>query len=244
MKRSAFTLVELLTVIGILAITAAIALPVIAKARGRAHQTACLSNLRQLHGALSLYVQDHESSYPLILSGARDAQGNCNDCKIWLELVAPYLKTPLECPSMSSVGVFSTMRETDRLLYGTGYGYNNFLNGFGQVRSGKQDAEVGTTDWPLVAVYEVPAATIGGSCPDQTPRDALWFARYTVGLDDPAYLRDRQTQPNASDRHNKRSLYLFTNGSVRALRAEQVDCKRVPARPLPPGSPSFLVPDF
>ncbi len=64
MKRHGFTLIELLIVIGIIALLAAVLFPVFAKARARARQTVCLSNLRQLGLAFSAYSQDYDDQYP------------------------------------------------------------------------------------------------------------------------------------------------------------------------------------
>jgi prepilin-type processing-associated H-X9-DG protein/prepilin-type N-terminal cleavage/methylation domain-containing protein len=67
-KRSAFTLVELLVVIVIVAILTSLLLTSIASAKDRARATYCMSNLRQLGLALHTYVQD-EAVYPLGTSG-------------------------------------------------------------------------------------------------------------------------------------------------------------------------------
>ncbi len=64
MKRHAFTLIELLAVIAILGLLAAVLFPVFAGVRERGRQTACLSNLRQLHLAVTMYASDHDSLLP------------------------------------------------------------------------------------------------------------------------------------------------------------------------------------
>jgi prepilin-type N-terminal cleavage/methylation domain-containing protein/prepilin-type processing-associated H-X9-DG protein len=62
--RRAFTLVELLVVISIIAILASLLMPSLKSARDRARSTACLSNLRQIGYALQLYVNENEGRVP------------------------------------------------------------------------------------------------------------------------------------------------------------------------------------
>ena len=63
-SKQAFTLIELLVVIAIIAILAAILFPVFAQAREKARQSACLSNLRQIGLAFSMYAQDYDERLP------------------------------------------------------------------------------------------------------------------------------------------------------------------------------------
>lgn len=65
MKRKGFTLIELLVVIAIIAILAAILFPVFAKAREKAHQTSCLSNVKQITLGLMQYAQDYDQRLPM-----------------------------------------------------------------------------------------------------------------------------------------------------------------------------------
>ena len=65
--KAGFTLIELLVVIAIIAILAAILFPVFARAREKARQTQCLSNLKQLTLGVLMYIQDYDETFPLLM---------------------------------------------------------------------------------------------------------------------------------------------------------------------------------
>lgn len=63
-QRRGFTLIELLVVIAIIAILAAILFPVFARAREKARQASCLSNIKQCMLGVLMYAQDHDGGFP------------------------------------------------------------------------------------------------------------------------------------------------------------------------------------
>jgi prepilin-type processing-associated H-X9-DG protein/prepilin-type N-terminal cleavage/methylation domain-containing protein len=67
-RASAFTLVELLTVISIIAILAALLLPVVSRSQLRAKRVWCESNLRQIGIAFHSFAHDHNSKFPMEVS--------------------------------------------------------------------------------------------------------------------------------------------------------------------------------
>jgi len=94
--RRGFTLIELLVVIAIIAILAAILFPVFARAREKARQTSCLSNVKQIGLGNLMYAQDYDEK-TVYGSGYQYPNGSLN----WQLKVEPYVKNwqIFKCPS-------------------------------------------------------------------------------------------------------------------------------------------------
>ncbi len=83
--RHAFTLVELLVTIAVIALLAAILVPVLSKARESSRKSVCQTNLRQISTAFSLYACDHEGFYPC------NGDPNLWMGRNWRVVIQPYL---------------------------------------------------------------------------------------------------------------------------------------------------------
>ena len=86
-----FTLVELLVVLGVLALLMAILFPVFTRVRERGYRATCQSNLKQMGLAMKQYVSDNDGRYPG--GGLRGSS--------WTVGIFPYLKNDavFNCPS-------------------------------------------------------------------------------------------------------------------------------------------------
>ncbi len=97
----AFTLLELLVVIGILGLLAALILGSVSGAKARAHTVACQNNLKQLAVAVHLYGEDGEGAFPLAIWRPVPAPtGGVTTNISFDDLLYPYLGiplTPAEC---------------------------------------------------------------------------------------------------------------------------------------------------
>ncbi len=132
-SRVGFTLIELLVVIAIIAILAAILFPVFAKAREKARQSSCLSNIKQWELAFLQYAQDYDETFP----GIRFNYGGAWPWTVWpgsidwngvfTHGVQPYVKNMQvrECPSDSKGDRWSGDN-------GMSYGYSEYMYNFDQ----------------------------------------------------------------------------------------------------------------
>lgn len=103
MKKSGFTLVELLTVVAIMAVLAAILFPVFARARENARRSSCQSNLKQIGLAAMQYTADYDGCLPpaVIVSGGMNPLDD--KAQSFVDLLQPYVKNLqiFVCPSFS-----------------------------------------------------------------------------------------------------------------------------------------------
>jgi prepilin-type N-terminal cleavage/methylation domain-containing protein/prepilin-type processing-associated H-X9-DG protein len=90
--RVGFTLIEMLVVVSIIGVLASLVFPAFARAREAARKVRCLSNIRQVTLAVTMYAADYDDRLPL--SAYRPAGGvgqPAADSPIWPAYVAPYL---------------------------------------------------------------------------------------------------------------------------------------------------------
>ena len=113
--RRAFTLIELLVVIATVAILAALLLPTLAKAKDKAKQVSCASNLRQWGLALQMYAADYNDGIPhdgMPMTGAgvppafnhaTYSTGDSKQPNAWFKLLPPFVgEKPLSAYTASA----------------------------------------------------------------------------------------------------------------------------------------------
>ncbi|TSC92743.1 MAG: prepilin-type N-terminal cleavage/methylation domain [Candidatus Berkelbacteria bacterium Licking1014_85] len=104
MNKKGFTLIEMLIVITIIAILAAILFPVFARAREKARQASCQSNLKQIGLAMAMYEQDYDEQLPYSWLDTNGTVGYQPSDTQWVDMIMPYIKNQQlnVCPSINS----------------------------------------------------------------------------------------------------------------------------------------------
>jgi prepilin-type N-terminal cleavage/methylation domain-containing protein/prepilin-type processing-associated H-X9-DG protein len=148
--RRGFTLIELLVVIAIIATLAAILFPVFARAREKARQASCQSNLKQICLAALMYSQDYDERLVPNHTGAQVPPGV--SWVEWWDLLEPYLKNwqLLVCPSLGPKIGFWTATGTQYTSYGKRGCGDSYLNG----------ENSSAFWWGMMAEFKEPAETI------------------------------------------------------------------------------------
>ncbi len=184
-----FTLIELLVVMAIIAILAAMLFPVFAKARGKAQQTACLSNLKQIGLAFEMYAQDYDGAVCPYGIGSPDTGAVTQ----WEMHLYPYVGSLglYSCPS-SDFQPTAALVQPNYWSYLGAYGWNlNLFNDPATFRVTLADL-----DMPADTVIAVDAHPYNAAA---LPDGMLW---------------DR-TQP--AYRHNDLCNVVFSDGHAKAL---------------------------
>lgn len=186
----AFTIVELLVVISIISILAALLMPGLKAARDTARSTACLSNLRQLSLAISSYKNDFDA-FPVYNNGAAsnwgwsDSQGALSS---YLPLTT-YNRSILHCPALPPTDLGGN------LYYEPDYAMNYYM--FGEVLKG-----VGYTPDQIPSPAQ--RVLVVDSFPGQ-PFVQPWISIPGAGFGGTG---------NIARRHHGGSNYLFVDGHV------------------------------
>ena len=102
-RTRAFTLLEMLMVIGIIAILGILLLPVISHFRKRAERSQCMANLKSLHVAANLYIQEHQQ-WPQIYTAANKDKTPEEMAAMWIAALEPFgvLRKTWICPSIQN----------------------------------------------------------------------------------------------------------------------------------------------
>ncbi len=232
-----FTLIELLVVIAIIAILAAILFPVFARAREKARQASCQSNLKQLALGMMMYVQDYDEKFPVwnryegadlwplappaaIFPYVKNVQiYECPSADGYFDQTAPYFPSPVPADWGDHWSVYSFHRTPPQYAFpgpvSRGYGWNERLFHAGYV---------GTRGLSLARVTQ-PAETlmIGDAVHMFGGRGAFVFANLCCdsrigwcdgrldGID--ASTGDPTT--SWGSRHNEGSNLAFADGHVK-----------------------------
>jgi prepilin-type N-terminal cleavage/methylation domain-containing protein/prepilin-type processing-associated H-X9-DG protein len=121
-SRRAFTLIELIAVISIIAILVAIAFPVSSHVVQGAKAAGCVSNLRGLGVALNLYLGEHNQVMPNLLAGRSSTSGTSQNLPVIDNTLNTYARDPrvFACPADNAGLAAST---------GTSYFWNSAIDG-------------------------------------------------------------------------------------------------------------------
>lgn len=213
-RPTGFSLTELLIVIAVLAVLAALLLPVLSSARRRAQDTTCIANLQQLGHAITMYVSDYDGAYPLTAEGIIYNNSVGDGVRIWSDMLTPYLKgSLLACPACDWENGPGTS-------YRTGYIINGRLNR--QVGSRQQHTLNGRHEMVVtypsctIVLADARIGEISGRSPDTAINRAGLDKYFNHPISDASAENILAQQP-AGLRHHGGADYAFADGHVKWL---------------------------
>lgn len=211
-----FTLIEILVIISIIALLAAILFPVFARARENARRSSCQSNLKQVGLAESQYVQDYDEKFPFT---SIDTQpGTLIPLYTnFMDIVQPYVKSTqiFTCPSRSNLKVEGSIipvgyKPTMNWEYGSCGGINNE---FGDGLHPEREASGGTRNGPIVSLSEIGEVVT-----------TITLFESNFSYDDYRSCDNQTSNPPAAapDRHFNGCNLVFVDGHVKWFQSNRI----------------------
>ncbi|EIP98311.1 prepilin-type N-terminal cleavage/methylation domain-containing protein [Opitutaceae bacterium TAV1] len=216
-SRAAFTLIELLTVIAIMGILAAIMIPTVGAVRKTAQGATCTSNLRQITAAALLYASENKDWLP-----PRDTGGSAvTYWPVWLlegTMKTPAINGVLLCPAIYVEGNQSQMTKSTQTGVARPFSYAvnvRIVGNYDASKPGNYNGYNGRR-WKLSEI--------------KTPsRTSLYAECHNVGSSGVdkggGYIRDYRNKVSGECfpyPHREANMIAFADGHVRALKKEQI----------------------